>query len=163
MSTKVGFYHLVLWPLEKALPALVGKAYASGLKVVIMAGSVERVAHLDTLLWTFEADSWLPHGTMRDLDADRQPVYLTDGEENPNAAPVLVLTDGVAPSELDAYERCLVLFDGKDDAALAQARQQWSAWRRQGHELIYYQQTEQGGWQEKTRTGPPPDGIIATD
>ena len=89
---------------------------------------------------------------MSDPDPDLQPIYITAGDENPNQARLLVLIDGVAPETFDAYERCLNLFDGNDETALANARKQWAAWRDAGHELVYYQQSETGGWREKTRT-----------
>lgn len=153
MPTQVGFYHLVLSPLEKALPVLVGKALAAGHRVIVMAGSEERAADIDSLLWTFEPDSWLPHGTARDGDADMQPIFITHDPGNPNGADVLVLTDGVEPDGLEGFGRCLNLFDGKDEAAVAQARALWVKWRDAGHALTYYQQTERGGWQEKSRAG----------
>jgi DNA polymerase-3 subunit chi len=153
MTTRIGFYHLVRSPLEKALPQLVQKALQAGARVLVMAGSAERVEHLDSLLWTFDAASWVPHGTARDGDADLQPVFITDSDENPNNADMLFLTDGVVPASLDGYARCFTLFDGNSDEAVQTARDLWKAWKGGGFELTYYQQTEQGGWQEKARAG----------
>ena len=64
---------------------------------------------------------------------------------------MLVLTDGVTSRHLPNFTRCLNLFDGQDEAAVAQARAYWKDWNAAGHELIYYQQTERGGWTEKAR------------
>jgi DNA polymerase-3 subunit chi len=149
--TRIGFYHLVRSPLEQALPKLLEKIVGAGHRVVVVAGSAERVGFLDNLLWTYEPESWLPHGTNRDGEAALQPVFLTDAEDNPNQADVLVLTDGVVPDQLDAYERCLTLFDGNDEQAVAIARSLWKEWKDGGWELTYYQQTEQGAWQEKAK------------
>lgn len=150
--TQIGFYHLLRLPLEQALPKLLDKALAAGLKVVVMAGSAERVEHLNGHLWTFSDDSWLPHGSGRDGEAELQPVWLTDREENPNGAGVLVLCDGVMPAQVAGYARCLDLFDGNDPEAVQAARERWKAWKAEGHELVYYQQTASGGWEEKSRT-----------
>ncbi len=150
--TQIGFYHLQRLALEQALPKLLEKAQAAGLKVVVMAGSAERVAFLDDRLWSYADDAWLPHGSARDGDAQSQPIWLTDHDENPNAASVLVVCDGVAPAAVAAFDRCLDLFDGNDDAAVAAARQRWKRWKAEGHALVYYQQTERGGWEEKSRT-----------
>ena len=49
---EVGFYHLGNTALERALPRLLERALADGHRVVVLAGSEERVAHLDNLLWT---------------------------------------------------------------------------------------------------------------
>ncbi|HVI49995.1 MAG TPA: DNA polymerase III subunit chi [Candidatus Sulfotelmatobacter sp.] len=154
MSTpRIGFYHLVEMPLEQALPRLLEKVTAAGHKVVIMAGSEQRVGFLDGLLWTWNPDSWLPHGTRRDGDAELHPIWLTDGEDNANGADVLVLTDGVAPASLEGYARILNMFDGRDDQLVETAREQWRRWKADGLELVYYQQTETGGWFEKAKAG----------
>ena len=150
--TQVGFYHLHHLPLEQALPRLLEKALAAGFRAVVMAGSAERVAFLDDLLWTYTDESWLPHGSARDGEPDLQPVWLTDAEENPNGATLLVLCDGARPAGLEGYVRCLDLFDGNDAEALAAARDRWRRCKADGHELVYYQQTPSGGWQEKMRT-----------
>jgi DNA polymerase-3 subunit chi len=149
--TQIGFYHLTRLALDQALPRLLEKAVAAGLKVVVMAGSPERVEHLNGLLWSYSEESWLPHGCAADGEAALQPIWLTDKDENPNAATVLVLCDGVVPADLGRYARCLDLFDGRDDEAVQAARARWKTWKAEGHELVYFQQTERGGWEEKAR------------
>ena len=114
-----------------------------------MAASAERVKALDGALWVFDQGSFLPHGTAREGRAEAQPIYLTATEENPNGAGLLVLTNGVAPSFVGEFERCLDLFDGKDDAAVTAARARWKRLADAGHELTYWQQTDRGGWQKK--------------
>lgn len=150
--SQIGFYHLTRLALDQALPRLLEKAAAAGLKVVVMAGSRERVEHLNGLLWTYNEESWLPHGAASDGEAALQPIWLTDADENPNGATVLVLCDGVTPADISAYTRCLDLFDGRDDDAVQAARGRWKTWKADGHQLVYYQQNEGGGWEEKARS-----------
>ena len=147
--TAFGFYHLQRSPLEQALPRLLGKAFERGMRAVVMAGSDERVKALDGALWTFDQGSFLPHGTAAGGNTAEQPVYLTTLEENPNGATLLVLTDGVEPEFAAGFERCLDLFDGNDDQAVAAARQRWRRRTDAGHELAYWQQTDAGGWEQK--------------
>jgi len=147
--TAIRFYHLQRTGLEQALPKLLDKALAQDLRVVVLAGSEERVAALNGALWTYDQRSFLPHGAAGDGFAERQPVYLTAAEENPNGATVLALVDGVAPAFVGDFERCLDLFDGNDEAAVAAARGRWKAWSEAGHEVTYWQQTPQGGWEQK--------------
>ena len=73
-------------------------------------------------------DSFLPHGTRRDGEPETQPIYLTDESDNLNRAAVRVLLSGVeaAPFAADDYERVLLLFDGRDEEAKAEARRQWT-------------------------------------
>ena len=145
--TEIGFYHLTRTPLERALPRLLEKVLASGLRAVVRAGSDERVEFLDGALWTYRPDSFLPHGSPRDGEAAAQPVWLTTAEENPNGATILVLTDGTEAGDIDAFERCLEMFDGNDTDVVAAARARWTAYQQAGHALTYWQQNERGGWE----------------
>jgi len=146
--SEVGFYHLTSSPLERALPRILERALAEGHRIVIMAGSPERVHDLDTLLWTYRDDSFLPHGSARDGSAERQPVWLTDADENPNAASLLVLVDGARAAHLEKFRRVCDMFDGNDEAAVAAARERWRAAKEAGHELTYWQQSE-AGWKRR--------------
>ena len=91
----------------------------------------------------------MPHGAEGDGFADRQPVYLTTVDENPNSSDVLVLVDGTTSEQLDSFERVLDVFDGHDNDAVAVARERWRTLKERGHELTYWQQTSQGGWEQK--------------
>jgi len=144
--TDVLFYHLEQQPLERVLPTLVEKTRERGWRAVVQAGSDERVAALDTLLWTYRDDSFLPHATKRDGNAALQPVYLTASEENPNASEVRFLVDGAELMALDGYLRIVYLFDGRDAAAVAKAREFWKRAKELGCQVTYWQQTASGGW-----------------
>jgi DNA polymerase-3 subunit chi len=146
----IGFYHLVRSPLEKALPKLLEKVLESGARAVVMAGSEERVESLAALLWTYHPNSFLPHGTARDGTPDRQPIWLTERDENPNGATILVLTDGASSEQVERYARCLEVFDGGDPEAVSRARERWRVYKDAGHSLTYWQQTESGGWEKKS-------------
>ena len=147
--TEIGFYHLTRSPLARALPKLLEKVYASGARAVVMAGSAERVDMLDSTLWTYDPASFLPHGAARGGDAADQPIWITEEDENPNGASILVLTDGARAADVAAFERCLEMFDGNDEAAVEAARARWKAYAAEGHGLTYWRQTERGGWERK--------------
>lgn len=147
--TEVLFYHLERQPLEHVLPALVEKTLERGWRAVVQAGSDERVEALDTLLWTYKDESFLPHGTKRDGRAAEQPVYLTTGDENPNSATVRFLVDGAPLPALSTYARIVTLFDGHDATAVERAREQWKAAKAEGCEATYWQQSSQGRWEKR--------------
>ncbi len=147
--TDIGFYHLTGTPLERALPKLLEKVLQSGKRAVVMVGSEERVESLNATLWTYRQDAFLPHGGARDGNAEAQPVWLTAKDENPNGASILILSDGAASDRFGEYERCLEMFDGRDEAAVAQARTRWKAYQEAGHNVVYHQQTQSGGWERK--------------
>lgn len=144
--SEIGFYHLVRSPLEKALPKLLQKVLESGARAVVMAGSAERVESLAAVLWTYDPNSFLPHGSARDGKPEQQPIWLTERDENPNGATILVLTDGARSEAVAGYARCLEIFDGGDPDAVSRARERWASYKAAGHGLTYWQQTETGGW-----------------
>ena len=147
--TQVSFYHLQLWPLERALPKLLEKTLEAGKRARVMVSSKPRAEQLNDLLWTYEQGAWLPHGTEKDGQPEDQPVWLSPDEGNPNGATFLFLTDGAASPNVGEYERCFELFDGNDSAQVSTARERWKAYKEAGYGLKYLQQTENGGWQEK--------------
>ena len=116
--------------------------------MVVLASSAERVSQLDGLLWTYSEASFLPHGSARDANTGRQPVFLTERDENPNAATMLVLVDGAHSEHLTDFARCCDMFDGNDPAAVEAARKRWSEAKSAGHQLTYWQQTETG-WEKR--------------
>jgi len=145
---EVGFYHLTSTPVERALPRLLERALAEGHRVVVMAGSDERVAALDAVLWTYGEATFLPHGTARDGNAARQPVFLTTGDETPNAATMLVLVDGAQSARIADFKRVCDMFDGNDAEAVEAARARWRAASAAGHAMAYWQQTA-SGWEKR--------------
>jgi DNA polymerase-3 subunit chi len=144
------FYHLQRQPLEAVLPTLLQKTLERGWRAVVQATTEERMTALDDHLWTFNDDSFLPHGTDREPHGAEQPILLTLSPENPNAAAIRFLVESAdLPPDLGVYERVAILFDGEDPKALAIAREQWRAVKEQRHEATYWQQDEQGRWERR--------------
>ena len=107
-----------------------------------------RLAALDAHLWTYRDDAWLPHGLSGAGHEARQPVLLSARPVKSNEPKALVLLDGAETADLDGVERVMVVFDGRDDAALARARAYWRACSADGHTLSYWQQ-DNGAWVKK--------------
>jgi DNA polymerase III subunit chi len=155
VAMEIWFYHLLDAPLERVLPSLIERALERQWNCVIQACSAERLAVVDELLWTYSDESFVPHGTAQEGDAEYQPVYLTCGADNPNGAAVRFFMEraqiapALAAAQGASYRRCLLLFDGNDADQLADARAQWATLKSAGHELAYFQQDEDGRWQQK--------------
>lgn len=145
--TEIRFYHLTTTALEQALPRVLDKVLSLGQRVVVLAGSDERVEAINSALWTYDDRSFLPHGSVKDGAARDQPVWLTAREENPNAATMLVLVDGAHAADIAAWPSACMFFDGRDDPAVTAARGSWQDWKAAGHALKYFKQTERGGWE----------------
>mgnify|MGYP001038588715 CR=1 FL=1 len=74
--SRVDFYHLQSQTLENVLPKLLEKAYETGKSVLVRVGNEERVEFLNALLWTYNDQSFLPHGSKKDGNAELQPIWL---------------------------------------------------------------------------------------
>lgn len=146
--TEVWFYHLERTGLDQALPELLEKTLQRGWKAIVRSPAPERIEHLDGWLWSYRDDSFLPHAPAGEPQAERQPILLTTGFDNPNGADALFLVDGAEPGELDGYQRCVVLFDGGDPEQLAVARAQWSKVKGQGLAVSYWKQQTRG-WEKQ--------------
>ena len=147
--SEVRFYHLQTQTLEQALPQILTKALAGGHRVVVRTQGQKETDKLNHHLWTFRPESFLPHGSAKDGYAEDQPIWLTDREENPNHADVLILTGGAAADNIGDHKLCCEIFDGKDDEAVKTAREKWKFYKESGHDVTYWQQNEKGGWDQK--------------
>jgi DNA polymerase-3 subunit chi len=148
--TEVLFYHLQDMLVENVLPPLLEKSLERGWRVVVQSTSPERTDALDAHLWTYRDDSFLPHATWRVNDAADQPIVLAIEEDNPNGAQVRFLIDNAGlPRDAQAYERMVLLFNGDDPDALAQARSAWTDCKGRGFEVTYWQADERGRWQRR--------------
>lgn len=148
--TEVLFYHLQGQSPDRVLPGLLEKSIERGWRIVVQAASDERVDALDAHLWTYRDNAFLPHGTHRESETAAQPVVLTVHDHNPNGANVRFVIDGVGlPPDASSYQRIVVLFDGEDPDALAQARERWQEAKAAGFEVTYWQPDERGRWQRK--------------
>ncbi|MEQ1788981.1 MAG: DNA polymerase III subunit chi [Rickettsiales bacterium] len=146
--TAIQFYHLTATPLERALPKLLERALSGGYRVCLVANSDARVEQLNQLLWTYDAVSFLPHGSDKDEQPEIQPILLSTNAEPLNDAKLLLITDGRSAGD-EKFERVLDIFDGNDPQATVAARNRWAEYKKLGHELTYFSQNKQGGWQKK--------------
>ncbi len=150
----VYFYHLTRTPLEATLPMLLEKSRQAGWRVLVRGTDRARLEWLDEKLWLGGGDAFLAHGLAGgEFDAD-QPILLTETGGNPNRAACLMAVDGAVlePAEVASMERCCVLFDGNDPAALEVARGQWKALTGAGCAAQYWSQ-ESGRWEKKAEAG----------
>ncbi|MDE8345407.1 MAG: DNA polymerase III subunit chi [Acidocella sp.] len=142
---EIGFYHLTRTDISAALPALLGRSLAAGERAVVKCRDAAEVAAIDAALWQCAKPEWLPHGTSATPHPEWQPIFVTDGDENPAAAAFLFLIGG-GNAALAGYSRVFDLFDGNIEAEVAAARVRWAAAKAVGFGLTYWQQGE-AGWE----------------
>ena len=146
--TETRFYHLERRRVDEALPTLLEHALEEGRRVLVRVASDEMVAALNERLWTYDDASFLPHGAAGDGDPMTQPVFLTTELENFNAATMLVRLSGAETGDADdTFDLVVILFDGRDEAALALARGEWRRLKDQGRTISYWRESDEGGWE----------------
>jgi DNA polymerase-3 subunit chi len=149
------FYHLTEQPLEVTLPVLIAKAREAGWVVELRGRDARQLDRLDELLWTGADDSFLPHGRAGGAHDALQPVLLcSEGQKAANTPSCVMAFDGagVSAEECGALERVCILFDGQDQAAVQQARDQWRELTAAGVPAQYWAQ-EGGRWTKKAEAG----------
>jgi DNA polymerase-3 subunit chi len=150
--TEALFYHLERRALEDVLPGLIEKTLDRGWRAVIRCDSAERAEAIDTLLWTYDDQSFLPHAQRGDGDPAQQPVLITVEEANANAANVLFLVGGAAPpawNQKNDLTRIVLMFDGRDPAMLSSARAAWKDAKAAGHEATYWKEMPSGKFEKQ--------------
>jgi DNA polymerase-3 subunit chi len=145
----VWFYHLERAALEQVLPELLEKTLARGWRALVRCDAPERIEHLDSWLWAYREDSFLPHGVADEATASRQPILLTTGLANSNDAQALFIVDNADPGDVSPFARCVLIFDGRDETALAAARKRWAGFKATGRPVAYWRQGETRGWERQ--------------
>ncbi|HVI98647.1 MAG TPA: DNA polymerase III subunit chi [Sphingomonas sp.] len=142
---QVDFYHLTTSPLERVLPILAERVIGGGGRLLIVSAE-DRLAPLDRLLWTYKAESFLPHACAGgDADAD-QPILLATAVESANGARNVLFADGVWRDEALGFDRAFHLFD---EDRIREARLTWKSLAdREGADRRYWKQDESGRWEQ---------------
>ena len=144
------FYHLTSTSLDQALPKLLEKALQGNFCAVVRVADSQEAERLNSWLWNYNPDSFLPHGTAKDGYSNQQPIYITAENENPNAANLLVITCGFHPESVDEYARVLDIFNGEDEQQVNEARQRWKHYAAMGNTVSYVRQSASGGWEKQS-------------
>jgi DNA polymerase III subunit chi len=144
---RIDFYQIGQAGLEPVLLMLLKKTLAAQKKDLILC-PMPAASALDDALWSHDADSWIAHG-LGDADGvEHCNVWIsTDMAANPIKGEFLFLLHGSVPTTWDGIARIFYLFDGRSDAQLQQARDQWKEWQgRADSKLSYFSQNARGGW-----------------
>ena len=143
------FYHLENASVDEALPELLTKLMERGGRAVVCSQEETRLDHLDSHLWTFCVESFLPHGRADAEHVEHQPIVLSDRTDNLNSASMLFCLDGADPGDVSAWDRVVVMFEASDETSLARARALWAAQKKSDIAISYWRQNEMGRWERK--------------
>ena len=147
-SGEIWFYHLERSTLDQVLPELLDRTLQRGWRALVRVGDPGLMETLDERLWAWREDAFLAHGRADQPHAERQPILLTSGTANGNGAQALFIVDGAELGATKGFERCMIIFDGRDEAALTGARARWKALKEAGADLAYWRQSAEGSWEQ---------------
>ena len=148
-STEIRFYHLQKQTLDQALPLILEKAYTTQKNVVVRLSDEKEVTRMNGHLWSYKTDSFMPHGCKKEGNADKQPIWLTDKDENPNGAKIIILTGGTQSKHINDYDLCCEILDGRSNEQVTEARKRWKTYKEQDFNITYWMQSDSGGWEQK--------------
>lgn len=146
---EIWFYHLQVQRLEEVLPTLLERSLGRGWRVGLQSGREDALPALNDLLWTYRDESFLPHGLADEPYAQQQPILLSADDSNGNGAQVCFLVHDAPLCDPEPYERMILMFDDRDQAAVQNARIHWKALKDTPHSITYWQQDDAGRWQKK--------------
>jgi DNA polymerase-3 subunit chi len=157
----IRFYHLERQSVEDALPLLVRKIVETGHTVLIQTKDLEETQYLDTHLWAFSPQAFLPHGADclpyiddSDFNIEYCPIFISHNLDNRNNANAVIMINGAEGLDIGQFVIGCELFQGYDPMILKQCRQKWKSYQQEGHILTYWQQDPNGRWGEKARHAP---------
>lgn len=147
--TEIRFYHLQKQSLDQALPMVLEKSYEANYRTLVVMESEKEVFRMSALIWAYKPHSFLPHGSQKDGQADKQPIWISNTEENINKSNVLILCQGRTSENVDKYDLVCEMLNGHSDKEISDARIRWKNYQDAGHDTTYWFQNENGGWTKK--------------
>ena len=139
------FYGVV--SVEKTLISLLTKIFQEGQRAVVWLPT-DRIEDINQLLWTEPAHSFLPHGSDKDGNLDKQPIALTSKEGNPNNAQCLVLVQADTLPLKETFERIAYVFPIQSTGAQTKAQQLKIEAQQAGHMTYLWTQDASGKWKK---------------
>ena len=131
--TQIDFYTRVDDKLATAC-RLAAKAFAQGLRVLVLCPDGDSARRLDHLLWTTPAIGFVPHCTPADPLASVTPVIVDTADAEPPHDEVLVNLRVERPQSFSRFQR-LVEIVTHDESDRASARERFKVYRDRGYEI----------------------------
>lgn len=133
--TQVDFYILAAAARQQGRARfacrLAEKAWQKGYRVFIHTSSDFEARQLDELLWTFRAESFVPHAVITDPNSAGSPVLVGSGHEPDLALDLLINLSDVVPAYFQRFPRLAEIVE-PNDTQRELARRRYRHYREQG-------------------------------
>lgn len=141
---RLDFYHLTSDRAEDLLVRIAERLIDQHERLLIVSEDPVQREALDTLLWSFAADSFLPHAQSGNDDAS-QPILISASPDGANDARNVAFADGVWREAGLGFSRAFFLFD---ELAIDGARALWKRLSgRDDVERRFWKRDDDGRWQ----------------
>lgn len=142
---RVSFYQVAA-SYDRVLCQLIGKIYSAGNKLLVCAVDETQQELINSNLWLLGRNSFVPHGSAKDLRPNDQPVYITtSADDNPNKASILILTSAQLKMSLE-YARVMCIYSAENPVELKRASALMHELTSKGHEVDFFEQDSKGKW-----------------
>ncbi len=147
------FYHLEQSSLEQILPEILEKTYAKKWRAIVKIGpllgeGMAEIKRLDSYLWLYKKDSFLPHARDDEPLSDVQPILLTTESMNAGGSDVIILIGGAEMVDMTGVTRCITILNGSDEKDKSIARMRWKQAKSDGLTTAYWRQNDHGKWEQ---------------
>ncbi len=116
MKTEIIFYQ-VDDIVAKSIATLLLKVLEDQKKALIFCKNLEKIKEIDNILWQFSKTKFIPHTTIFDKEVQefsnftRQPVLISNKEENSNQADYLILSDKTSFDFIKNFSKVFYFYD----------------------------------------------------
>jgi DNA polymerase III subunit chi len=132
---EITFYVLAdLEPAKRLSTAcrIIEKAFQQKHAIYVHARDQAEAEQLDELLWTFKAESFIPHHLVGDGPTPPPPVRIGWKDIPPEASDLLINLHAAAPEQPRRFRRIVEIVGG-DEPMREAARQHWRQYKQQGY------------------------------
>jgi len=134
--TKVDFYILATAAADQRAAfacRLANKAFRQGLNIYLHTGGEQQGREIDSLLWEFRPQSFLPHGVLGEPASDR--IAIGWGDDPGEHHDLMINLDLSVPAFVGRFQRVAEIVS-KDIPAIRQPLlQSWKWYEDRGYEL----------------------------
>ena len=120
MKSEINFYQVDDVIIKSLAPLLI-KILDEKKKVLVFGKNENQLKELDNSIWSYGRNKFIPHVTIFDdgFETKRQPIFLTNKEENSNDADYLVFLDEPNEAFINKFSRVFYFYEpGKFSAKI---------------------------------------------
>jgi len=135
--TRVSFY-LLKGSVERDRQVfacrLIEKAYKQGHNIYIHTDNAEKAEQVNQTLWSFRADSFVPHQLINTPNADTCPILIGHDTKPPRLMDLLINLGAEQPIFFSQFER-VAEFVNDDEQLKMMGRERYRFYQQRGYEI----------------------------